>query len=87
MANLKARDIVRGWPRGRSSVVLWPDWECGAMFFFQPMTEKRKAREAELGQERDYHARQQDMVNRVFENWRNHKADSARPLPPIDQLV
>lgn len=63
---VKARDIVAGWPRGRSTVVLWSNWELLWFLTRTPKSEKFFA----LGLEVAYHEGQQEMQNAYFERWR-----------------
>lgn len=78
MAKVKARDIVEGWPRGRSTSTLslperWMlDW---------PMNREEGCHE--LIREIEYHESQQRMVNEYFEAWRKPKANIKHPFRPI----
>jgi hypothetical protein len=62
---IKARDIIAGWPRSRSTSTPWPD---------QPMPGQWNAstgdRLLDDDRTRAYHARQQDMLDEYIERYR-----------------
>lgn len=73
---LKARDIIPGWPRGRSTADMWPDWksvDMGEVFW-----PNRAEKIAELKLDREYHEAQQQMVNEFIERWRRPQIELIR---------
>lgn len=64
---MKARDIIPGWPRGRTTV---GGRDLAYYEFFSWPWPSRFLTLEELDQERKYHEGQQSMVNSYFEEWR-----------------
>ena len=85
MGKIKARDIILGWPRGRSTADMWPDWKMADMLeVFRPDQIERIA-EAKL--DAAYHEGQQEMVNRFIERWRTLDLCFQAKLRPIVDWV
>lgn len=70
---MKARDVVPGWPKGRSTSLplqewAWPTWTL-PYFRYKSDADTRQWRSDRYA-EADYHAKQQAMVTAYFEQWR-----------------
>lgn len=65
---MKARDIIPGWPRGRSVAGPRPKIALAGELFFVLLHSSEMIEQARL--EDAYHGDQQDMVNAYFESWR-----------------
>jgi hypothetical protein len=58
---LKARDVVAGWPRGRSTSPMFQDWQYETLWTgFWAVATGRKAEDHE--RDRGYHRGQADLV-------------------------
>ena len=74
---LKARDIIAGWPRGRSTMCLYDRPQPPYSLFYLPLDEAKKAWN-ELVQTGKYHSDQQVMVDRwrvTPETWSLFRGD------------
>jgi hypothetical protein len=78
---VKARDIIPGWPRGRSTVVLWPDWECAPWLW---LTNWKSAEGyADWAADREYHEAQQRMTTRFLTERFHEGNDPAEVRIPL----
>lgn len=74
---LKARDIVKGWPRSRSTSYGWPRSDCYLEPFFLLLNKPPRGEFIdEAIASREYHRAQQRMNDACFERWR-------KPLPRL----
>ena len=82
---LKARDLIPGWPRGRSTVVGW-NVDGLAMFGFlgwYPRDEHSRTQAwLEIAESRAYHAGQQAMVDGYRNQWSGKAEVTPHPCWP-----
>jgi len=65
---IKARNIVPGWPRGRSTMPAYEQWAYDVWFPFMRQTRDHRSMELERSLSRQYHEGQQKVFDGYFES-------------------